>query len=277
MKPAPPKKLDFELQSYRIISTPSIFNPHKHENGVTTLAKASDPENVLWQFEDYVGKRSLLISPNGEELLLFGNEYFGHIISQGEGDAILTHISRSGSTKEWKYSEITGQKLIDDLKKYNLAVFGGGWVDISKILILKQALVDWGAQSLTFKYKGQKKTLVFNFKTETNRQISKEEAHALVRQELLKITGDSKDKMTVDKARTQKKNFGWVFYSIGQDKFERGGLNSSIPGIGPIVVTHSGAVEFLTTSIPPQKAIEMFEKSLSGKSERRRLNFKTDD
>jgi hypothetical protein len=65
------------------------------------------------------------------------------------------------------------------------------------------------------------------------------------------------------------KPFGWVFFATAR----RGGAGdapAAVPGIGPLVVHRAdGTTRFLSTSVPPDKAIAEYEKQWSRRRSRK--------
>lgn len=60
--------------------------------------------------------------------------------------------------------------------------------------------------------------------------------------------------------KTMEKDFGWVFFYAPKKYVETGNPKYLVPGNSPIVVHRSdGSTHFLSTSVPPSRAIEVYE------------------
>jgi len=62
--------------------------------------------------------------------------------------------------------------------------------------------------------------------------------------------------------KTLEKDFGWVFFYTTKKFQETGDKKFLMPGNGPLVVDRlGGATHFLTSSMPPARAVEEYEKT----------------
>jgi hypothetical protein len=62
--------------------------------------------------------------------------------------------------------------------------------------------------------------------------------------------------------KTQTKDFGWVFFYTSKKFLETHDRKDLIPGNGPLVVDRlDGSTHFLSSSLPPNRAIEEYEKN----------------
>jgi hypothetical protein len=62
--------------------------------------------------------------------------------------------------------------------------------------------------------------------------------------------------------KTQTKDFGWVFFYTSKKFLETHDRKDLIPGNGPLVVDRlDGTIHFLSSSLPPNRAIEEYEKN----------------
>lgn len=60
--------------------------------------------------------------------------------------------------------------------------------------------------------------------------------------------------------QTVERVFGWVFFYTTRRYLETGNISDVILGNGPLVVHRAdGSFEHLATSVPPQRAIEIYE------------------
>ncbi len=88
--------------------------------------------------------------------------------------------------------------------------------------------------------------------------ISKDQALTIA-QKL--IAEDTAHDLVILKDKTVERPFGWVFFYVTRQYAETGDKNYLLPGTAPLVVLRaSGATEYLPTSIPPSRAIEIYEK-----------------
>ncbi len=61
--------------------------------------------------------------------------------------------------------------------------------------------------------------------------------------------------------RTEEREFGWVFFYATQRYLDTGDRKHLVPGTAPFVVLRAdGAIEHLATSIPPARAVDIYEK-----------------
>ncbi|MHB8501933.1 MAG: YrhB domain-containing protein [Candidatus Acidiferrales bacterium] len=62
--------------------------------------------------------------------------------------------------------------------------------------------------------------------------------------------------------KTQSKDFGWVFFYTSKKFLETHDKKYLVPGNGPLVIDRSdGSPHFLSSSLPPNRAIEEYEKN----------------
>lgn len=88
--------------------------------------------------------------------------------------------------------------------------------------------------------------------------ISKNQALAIA-QKL--IAEDTTHDLVILKDKTVERPFGWVFFYVTRQFAETGDKKYLLPGTAPLVVLRqNGATEYLPTSIPPSRAIEIYEK-----------------
>jgi hypothetical protein len=61
--------------------------------------------------------------------------------------------------------------------------------------------------------------------------------------------------------RTVERPFGWVFFYTTRRYVQTGDRQYIVPGTAPLVVHRAdGSIEHLATSVPPARAIEIYEK-----------------
>ncbi|MGB7468804.1 MAG: YrhB domain-containing protein, partial [Candidatus Acidiferrum sp.] len=62
--------------------------------------------------------------------------------------------------------------------------------------------------------------------------------------------------------KTVEKDFGWVFFFTTKKYLQTHNPSDLLPGNSPLVVERAdGSTHFLSTSVPPKKAIEEYESS----------------
>lgn len=65
----------------------------------------------------------------------------------------------------------------------------------------------------------------------------------------------------VDESRTQEYPFGWVFLYVPRQYLETNDPRYAVPGNGPIIITRTGQVDFLPTSMEEEDAVaEYYER-----------------
>lgn len=90
--------------------------------------------------------------------------------------------------------------------------------------------------------------------------ITRERAFEIARQSLHELGPD--DHFVIYEDRVLEKDFGWAFVYDPQAFIETKDPRTLIPGVGPLIVLRAGgAVEYLSTSVPPEVAIDEFEKA----------------
>jgi hypothetical protein len=90
--------------------------------------------------------------------------------------------------------------------------------------------------------------------------ITKQQAVEIATKALAEFGADVP--FVIHEDRTVERDFGWVFLYSPKAFLETGDPRHLYPGAGPLVVFRAdGATEFLTTSVPPEVAIDEFEKA----------------
>jgi len=90
--------------------------------------------------------------------------------------------------------------------------------------------------------------------------ISKPRAFEVARKALSELKPGTEFVILDDKV--VEKDFGWVFLYTTRAYLETQDPRTLVPGAGPLVVERQGGgTRFLSTSVPPAKAIEEFEKT----------------
>lgn len=88
--------------------------------------------------------------------------------------------------------------------------------------------------------------------------VSKDQALVIAQKVLAE---DTTHDLVILKDKTVERPFGWVFFYALRQYAETGDKQYILPGTAPLVVLRAnGSTEYLPTSIPPSRAIEIFEK-----------------
>lgn len=159
MKPGPQEKIIYKDQGFLIESNHKSSSPDETSN--TKVYSQANSSKILWTIAEYFGQRQIKISPDGQEIIVFGNVFFGSSIKEEESENILQIFSSTGNIKNMTFEDITKSTLAKDIKTYNLSRYGGGWVEIADFLTLQT--VDWKKRTITFVYKGSPTPLQISF------------------------------------------------------------------------------------------------------------------
>ena len=88
----------------------------------------------------------------------------------------------------------------------------------------------------------------------------RDDALAIARKALAAAAAKARVELVVLEAETVEKGFGWVFFAAPREG-AAGAAPAAVPGLGPLVVHRAdGTTRFLSTSVPPDKAIAEYEK-----------------
>ncbi len=89
--------------------------------------------------------------------------------------------------------------------------------------------------------------------------IGKEQAERIAEKTFASVAGGHD--LVMMKDRTVNRPFGWVFFATTRKYLETHDPQYLVPGMAPLVVLREdGSTEFLPTSLPPARAIELYEK-----------------
>jgi hypothetical protein len=89
--------------------------------------------------------------------------------------------------------------------------------------------------------------------------ITKARAIEIARKVVARDAGEHA--LVIIEDKTVERPFGWVFFYTTRQYVKTGDPKYLIPGSAPLVVHRAdGATEYLATSIPPARAIEIYEK-----------------
>lgn len=141
MKPGPPQTIKIKQGSFLLLSEP---NKSTH----IYLSKLLNKE-LIWQFEEYIGQKQALISPDGKTVVLIGNEHFGITLRNDEHEIVLEIKSHETKSIKYNYEQLTGHNLAFDINKYDLSEKGGGWIRVGNILDIES--IDWEKKVIKFK------------------------------------------------------------------------------------------------------------------------------
>lgn len=74
MKPGPPAIIKLKKGGYKIISESKNIS----DKNITKVYKSNFfRDELLWEFDDFIGHKEVFLSPDGLTLILFGNVFFG--------------------------------------------------------------------------------------------------------------------------------------------------------------------------------------------------------
>lgn len=85
--------------------------------------------------------------------------------------------------------------------------------------------------------------------------ITKEEAIVIARD----VVAGPKGEFVLEEDKTLEKDFGWVFFRTTKKYLESHNLRDLVPGVGPFVVNLYGEVTYLSSAMPLDKAIGMYQ------------------
>ena len=84
-------------------------------------------------------------------------------------------------------------------------------------------------------------------------EINLSQATEIAKKEMVR---DTNHEFVLETDKTKEHPFGWVFFYNTKQYLKTGNPNDLVPGAGPFIVTRDGAIVHLSTSVPPQLAIE---------------------
>lgn len=100
------------------------------------------------------------------------------------------------------------------------------------------------------------------------RAITRAQAGEIARREVAKSAGAQ---FVIEEEKTQAREFGWVFFYTPRAYLKSRDPGDLVPGNGPLAVERAGgAATFLSAGVPPEVAIEQFEKDWRKRSPRKR-------
>src|SRR5688572_16482069 len=87
-----------------------------------------------------------------------------------------------------------------------------------------------------------------------------DDALGIARKALATAAAKAGVELVVREDETVEKGFGWVFFAAPREG-GTGAAPAAVPGVGPLVVHRAdGTTRFLSTSVPPDKAVAEYEK-----------------
>jgi hypothetical protein len=100
------------------------------------------------------------------------------------------------------------------------------------------------------------------------KSVTRRQALEIARRELAR---DPANGFVIDEAKTLQKEFGWVFFYSPRAYLKSHDPKDLVPGSGPLVVERAGgATTYLSSSVPPEQALEEFEKEWRRRASRKR-------
>ena len=122
MKPAPAKKITYTdpESAFRIESDP--------ESQLTKIYTAKG--ELLWVLNQYIGRKIIHLSPDGQSLILIGNNYFGGRLADNEEVNIFELYERGTLKKSYNFQMFFGLTIAEAITKFNIPQMGGGWFEM---------------------------------------------------------------------------------------------------------------------------------------------------
>jgi hypothetical protein len=88
--------------------------------------------------------------------------------------------------------------------------------------------------------------------------ITKAQAEVIATKIIAEYSGNHD--MVILKDKTLERRFGWVFFYTTRQYAEMRDRKYLLPGAAPLVLNRDGTTEFLPTSIPPLRAVDLYER-----------------
>lgn len=93
----------------------------------------------------------------------------------------------------------------------------------------------------------------------SHQAITKDHALEIARRSIAASAGEHD--FVIIENKTVERPFGWVFFYATRQFLKTGDRNYLVPGSAPLVVHRAdGSTEYIGTSVPPARAIEIYEK-----------------
>ena len=150
---------------------PAPFQPVSHIDASTGMILESQPDSnktqiktskgdVLWEFDDFIGRKKVYLSPDGQELMLLGNLYFGLIFSSHAEAKIVVVYKKGVKIAEYTFEEVFGLSIADAQKRFDIPKMGGGWFGFMRYVSISD--VDWSTHRFVISFQdGEKRTFSF--------------------------------------------------------------------------------------------------------------------
>jgi len=101
-----------------------------------------------WEFQQYVGRHLVSISPDGKGMVLYGDYHFGSMIKVDADTVMARAITQGTEVKVVRFKDIYSKPAEQVVQSLNISVMGGGWVPWDKLI--KSFRVDWTADLIQF-------------------------------------------------------------------------------------------------------------------------------
>ena len=132
MKPAPFQDVDYK----------------DSKTSITVISKVKDKLTVvkqkgkeLWRWQDFVGRRGIEVSPDGNYMALIGGYYFGGRIQGAPTGEVVILIQQGKVVKKITLADLFSGPIPDLIAKHNILVAGGGWISYSDLVSAID--IDW--------------------------------------------------------------------------------------------------------------------------------------
>ncbi len=140
MKPAPPEDIEFRDPDCGWIL---------HSSVDAKRTEIRDPAGAtVWSFDEYIGRREIHLSPDGNRLVLFGSQYFGATLKIDNAVEILRVIEADREPRNIHFDQIFGVRIEAVAKRHRNSIKGGGWIASTALCRLER--IDWDADLAIF-------------------------------------------------------------------------------------------------------------------------------
>lgn len=142
MKPAPFEK----TRLAPINRTPYVIiaDPGAKETQILDSATKS----LMWKMSTFIGRKAAYVSADGQTLIVFGNEYFGGMISTSSDAPIVIVYEKGIEKKQFLFSQVYGKTASAAAAEKKIPEMSGGWVNLEKLIAKMD--VDWSQKNLLF-------------------------------------------------------------------------------------------------------------------------------
>ncbi len=152
MKPAP-----FEDINYKDTQTKlTVISDVETRSTVVKNKNGSD----LWRWNEFIGRRAIVLSPKGDTMILIGGFYFGGQVKSDKDGEVAVVVKKGQTSKKMTLANLFSTSIEEILRKYDLREYGGGWCNFEELIPSYQ--VDWQNKQIIFKLvTGEYKKLAF--------------------------------------------------------------------------------------------------------------------